>query len=107
MDFTSIHNYYEHLVFNYLKDHELAKSHFVDEDFVLDIACYALGKLPARYIRHEIDMAFFVDISEREAMEKHVKEVVDEAITYIDRNFRKDDRYAEAADDIDDGVEAG
>lgn len=111
MDFTSIHNYYEHLVFNYLKDHELAKSRFIDEEFLQDVACYSLSQLPARYIRHEVDMAFFVEAEQREAMELEVKNTVDDAIIYIDKNFNKDDRYATAeivTDDevVDEGSEA-
>ena len=92
MDFSSIHNYYEHLVFNYLKEHELANSRFIDEDFLQDVACYSLSRLPARYIRHEVDMAFFVDEEKREAMYEDVKKTVEDAISYIDRNFNKDER---------------
>ena len=96
MDFSSIHNYYEHLVYNYLQDHELAKSHFIDEEFLQDVACYSLSRLPARYIRHEVDMAFFVDDEQRAVMDQQVKDTVDQAIIYIDKNFDKDDRYATA-----------
>ena len=96
MDFSSIHNYFEHLVFNYLKDHELAKSRFIDEEFLQDVACYSLSRLPARYIRHEVDMAFFVDAEQRAAMDQQVKDTVDQAIIYIDKNFDKENRYASA-----------
>lgn len=32
----------------------------VDSDYLSDVACVALNRLPARYIRHEVDMAFYM-----------------------------------------------
>ena len=60
MDFTSIHNYYEHLVIDYLKTELIPQMENQSQDFVMDVACYALTKLPSRYMRHEIDMAFYM-----------------------------------------------
>ena len=94
MDFRSIHNYYEHLTVEYMKnkslDEILADK---DSDFLLDVACYALSRLPARYMRHEIDMAFYLTSSEREKMEQEVKVAVDSAIKFIGKNFNNNDRY--------------
>ncbi|VAW68739.1 hypothetical protein MNBD_GAMMA10-746 [hydrothermal vent metagenome] len=99
MDFTSIHNYYEHLVIDYLQTDVIPrvnnKSGVEDRstDFFLDVACYALSKLPSRYMRHEIDMAFYMEQDERIQMVSVVKKTVDEAVEFITENFNKDERY--------------
>lgn len=93
MDFTSIHNFYEHLVIDYLR-HEVADTlENQSTDFILDIACYALTRLPARYVRHEIDMAFYLSSDERIEMMKQVKLAVDDSVKYISENFNRDQRY--------------
>lgn len=93
MDFRSIHNFYEHLVIEYMRDEVSVEMNDHDTDFLLDVACYAMNRLPARYFRHEIDMAFFLTTSERERMVADVKKTVDDAIVYIKDNFNKNDRY--------------
>ncbi len=93
MDFTSIHNFYEHLVIDYLQAEIIPKHPDHPTDFFLDIACYALTKLPSRYMRHEIDMAFYLESEERAKMMEEVKKVVDDSVTYITKNFNKNERY--------------
>lgn len=93
MDFTSIHNYYEHLVINYLKTEIAPKHSDQPNDFFVDVACYALTKLPTRYIRHDIDMAFYMDQDERASMNAEVKTAADAALKYIKENFNKGQRY--------------
>lgn len=93
MDFTSIHNYYEHLVIDYLQAEVIPKQLNQSTDFFLDVACFSLTKLPSRYMRHEIDMAFYLESEERGKMMDEVKRVVDEAVKYITENFNKDERY--------------
>lgn len=93
MDFTSIHNYYEHLVIDYLNTDVIPNTENQSADFILDVACYALSKLPARYMRHEIDMAFYLQSSERAQMMDEVKKAVDDAVAYITKNFNKNERY--------------
>lgn len=93
MDFTSIHNYYEHLVIDYLQAEIIPKQPNKSTDFFLDVACYSLTKLPARYMRHEIDMAFYLETAERGKMVDEVKRIVDEAVEYITQNFNKNERY--------------
>jgi len=93
MDFTSIHNFYEHLVIDYLQAEIIPAHPEQSTDFFLDIACYALTKLPSRYMRHEIDMAFYLESKERAQMMAEVKKIVDDAVVYITKNFNKDERY--------------
>ena len=76
-----IHNYYEHLVIDYL-DNEPTYAEY-DVDFIADICCLALSNLPARYIRHEIDMAFFLSSKQRTEMTGEVRIAVDEARNYL------------------------
>ena len=93
MDSTSIHNYYEHLVIDYMQTAVIPNMPDKSNDFFLDVACYALTKLPARYMRHEIDMAFYLDSKERTQMHGEVEKAVNEAVDYIGKNFNKDNRY--------------
>lgn len=97
MDISSIHNYYERLVANYLKTEILPNHPDQPHDFFMDIACYALTKLPTRYIRHEVDMAFYLDDKERADMDTEVKTAMGEALDYIKENFKKDHRYEESS----------
>ena len=95
MDFSSIHNYYEHLVTDYISTQVIPKMPDKSTDYFLDVACYALTKLPSRYMRHEIDMAFFMSIEERLRMIDEVKKQVEAAVEFIDKNFNKDNRYGD------------
>ena len=83
MNFASLYNYYEHLVFDYISIELMREYTDRDEDFFLDVACYSLSKLPARYIRHEIDMLFYLKEGEDEQMKKKVAETVDSAASFI------------------------
>ncbi len=83
MNFASLYNYYEHLVFDYIGRQLLAKYPDKAEDFFLDVACYSLTRLPARYIRHEIDMVYYLAPGELEEMETRVMETVDSAARFI------------------------
>lgn len=97
MDFSSIHNYYEHLITDYITTQVIPRMPDKSTDYFLDVACYALSKLPSRYMRHEIDMAFYMSIEERLRMVDDVKKQVEVAVTFIDKNFNKDNRYGDNA----------
>lgn len=88
MEIGSIHNYYESLVSEYMFEDAL-KGEQVDQDFIEDVACLALNRLPARYVRHAVDMAFFLTTPERERMQQRVIEAVREAIQQV-RNGQRD-----------------
>lgn len=75
MNFDSIHNYYEPLVVDYIM-HSVALEPDSDQDFLEDVACLALNQLPTRYVRHDVDMAFFLTTRERERMQQHITEAV-------------------------------
>ncbi len=86
MNFASVYNFYEHLVFEYIVERLQERYPDEDEEFFLDVACYALTKLPARYIRHEIDMAYYLQPGERAEMMRSVAEETMEAAKYIEKN---------------------
>ncbi|AFU98068.1 peptidase, metallopeptidase [Simiduia agarivorans SA1 = DSM 21679] len=54
-----------------------------DADFLADVACVALNHLPPRYIRHDVDMSFFLSPQEQEEMQKKVRKAVKDALRYV------------------------
>ncbi|WP_018694023.1 late competence development ComFB family protein [Algicola sagamiensis] len=77
-----IHNFYEHLVANQIA--ALGLENEKSEDYLSDLCCIALNTLPPRYIRHEVDMAFFLPQHERIEMEVQVKKAVDRAMEILE-----------------------
>ena len=69
-----IHNYYEKLVLDHIVELELDKNN--DTEYLADLCCISLNLLPPRYIRFEVDMAFYMPQSERFEMMMRVKEVM-------------------------------
>ncbi len=92
MNFASVYNFYEHLVFEYIVERLQEKYPDESEEFFLDVACFALSKLPARYIRHEVDMAYYLAPGERAQMMRNVAEETLQAASYIES--KKDAREA-------------
>ncbi|NOZ37510.1 MAG: late competence development ComFB family protein [Gammaproteobacteria bacterium] len=83
MSFETIHNYYEQLVLD--KINELTASTLANEseDFLCDVACVTLNQLPSRYVRHNVDMVFYMPIQERECIQQEVSDAVNKAIDYV------------------------
>ncbi len=78
-----IHNYYERLVLEEI----LRQSHRVkegDREFMADVACVALNRLPARYIRHDVDTTFFMSPKDREDTEEKITSAVTDALAYVE-----------------------
>lgn len=77
-----IHNYYEHLVLEKIEalGHDKTKT----ADYLADLTCLVLNQLPPRYIRFEVDMAFYLPQSERRQMEMNVSHAVNNACKYLD-----------------------
>ena len=76
-----IHNYYEKLVVQHFELLKLKDKH--DSDFIADLTCVVLNQLTPRYIRHEVDMAFYLPASERFEMENKVKVAVSKALDFM------------------------
>lgn len=82
MPFDSIHNYYEPLV-NEAIAKTMEKGESLDSDAIEDVACVALNQLPARYVRHTVDMVYYMTIDEREKIEKEVAQAVKGAFALV------------------------
>lgn len=84
MDISSIHNYYERAVFNEVKKQAQAFPHLLgNDDMLADVACVALNRLPPRYIRHDVDLAFYQTERERSEGERSVVEAVEFALGFV------------------------
>ena len=76
-----IHNYYEKLVVQHFYLLKLEEKY--DADYIADLTCMVLNQLPTRYIRHEVDMAFYLPASERFEMESKVKVAINKALEFM------------------------
>jgi len=79
-----IHNYYEKLVMQHFVAGKIDEKY--DTDFIADLTCVVLNQLPTRYIRHEVDMAFYLPPSERFEMETKVKKAINKALEFMQVN---------------------
>ena len=86
-DIDSIHNYYEHLVLERIQD--FVEKGQVKPEVVADIACVALNRLPPRYIRYDVDMAFYLSPKEYHEIEEKVDSAVNQAINFVSQRDRR------------------
>lgn len=77
-----IHNYYEHIVLERIE--QLGLHETKSADYIADLCCMALNKVPPRYIRYEVDMAFFLPQLERISMEQEVADAIAQGIRVLD-----------------------
>jgi hypothetical protein len=82
-----IRNYYEQLVAEEILQRLPGQQ---DTGYLADIACVALNHLPPRYIRHEVDMAFYMSPDELHQITERVQQAVADAIDFI-ASHRRDD----------------
>lgn len=81
-DFTNIHNYFERPVLEAVIQ-AAARYPQVRGDMLADVACVALNRLPPRYIRHEVDLAFYMTERERADNERALTEAVTHAFEFV------------------------
>ncbi|MBA3597870.1 MAG: late competence development ComFB family protein [Methylibium sp.] len=81
-DFSSIRNHIERPVFEAVL---AAHSRYpgVDASLLPDVACVALNRLPPRYIRHAVDLAFYQSEKERTDNERAVLDIVNYAFEFV------------------------
>ena len=77
-----IHNYYEQLVLEKIEMLGLRESK--DEDFLADLCCLALNKLPPQYIRFEVDMSFYLSNKKHQQMAKNAEDAINFALEFLD-----------------------
>ena len=86
MILDNIHNHYEKLVFDEVLAYQAQKGESYGEDMLEDVVCVALNNLPARYVRHSVDIAFYLTMPEREQMDKLVRNAVKNAFALVTKN---------------------
>ncbi len=79
----SVHNYYEHMVIGEI--HKQIGDKTFGTDFIADVACVALNNLPPRYIRYDVDMAFYLSPKESMEMEEKVASAVRSALAFVEK----------------------
>lgn len=82
-----LHNYYERLVVQEVHD-QSERVQQGDRDFLADVACVALNRLPPRYIRHDVDMTFFMSPQDMLEIERKVEQAVSDALNYVESRER-------------------
>jgi hypothetical protein len=83
-NFDQVHNYFERLVFEEVA-RRAQQPVYTDytADMLADVACLALNRLPARYVRHDVDMMFYLTEQERQAMEHSLDEVLKFSFAFV------------------------
>ena len=92
-----IHNYYERLVLEEIFAQSLRVQEG-DRDFLADVACVALNRMPPRYIRHDVDMTFFMSPQDIQEIGNKVSSAVSDAINYVESRERGEDVKLPAID---------
>lgn len=88
-----ITNYYEQLVMDKIADALAGNGLAYDPDYTEDVACIALNRLPPRYIRHAVDVAFYMSAEERRDIDRKIDAAIRAAIELINqRRSRDNDR---------------
>ena len=59
-------------------------------DFMADVACVALNRLPPKYYRYEVDMACYKSPNELFEVIESFSKVVTEAIAFVEHHSRSD-----------------
>lgn len=82
---SNITNYYESMVHHRVRLKLTGSALLHDDDYLADVACVALNKLPARYVRHIVDTRFFETEEEQHASDIAVEHAVLTAIAFINQ----------------------
>jgi hypothetical protein len=82
-DFDLIHNHHERAVTEAVRTGAAHFPHLRDTELLADVVCVALNRLPPRYIRHEVDFAFYLTDRERSENEKAIAEAVTFAFEFV------------------------
>ncbi len=93
INFEQVHNYYERIVF---EDVARMAADYPDfsADMLADVACVALNRLPARYVRHDVDMMFYLTEQERHAINDSVNEALAFSFAFVGERMAKRIRTA-------------
>jgi hypothetical protein len=85
-DFSSIHNRFEQRVYEQvLKFAARYPAVAKDPELLADAACLALNSLKPHYIRHAVDLAFYLSDAQRAQDETAIDAAVDSALRTCSR----------------------
>ena len=87
-NFEQVHNYFERLVFEEVARRSDSHPEF-DSDMLADVACVALNRLPSRYVRHDVDMMFYLTEHERNAIEESLRESMSFSFAFVRQRLAK------------------
>ncbi len=82
----AIDNLYEKLVAEAIDETRQAGE---DEDFLADVMCVALNRLPSKYYRHSVDMVFYMAEGEMDAMQEESLGAVKDAREFVQSHKRE------------------
>lgn len=80
--FESIQNFYEQPVIAAVLAAAGSYPH-LNSELLADVACVALNRLPTRYIRHAVDLAFYMSDQERAGNERSITAAVQHAFEFV------------------------
>ena len=81
--FETIHNHHERAVLDAVIAAAADYEHLNDDEFLADVVCVALNRLPPRYIRHDVDYSFYLTERERAENEAAIREAVSFAFEFV------------------------
>ena len=87
INFEQVHNYYERLILEDVVRLSYQYPEFTD-DMLADVACIALNRLPARYVRHDVDLMFFLTEKERQHIEQSIDAALIHAFAFVSERRR-------------------
>ena len=82
----AIDNFYERLVLDAI---EATREESDTADYLTDVMCVALNRLPARYYRHTIDMMFYLADEELKEMKEKSLAAVRQARDFVRQHQRE------------------
>lgn len=82
LNFEQVHNFYERLVFGAVAGLVESNPDF-SADMLADVACIVLNRLPVRYIRHDVDLMFYMTEQERHDIERTMEEALAFGLNYV------------------------
>ena len=82
VNFEQVHNYYERLVFEELLYRSADHPGFTAE-MLCDVACVALNRMPVRYVRHDVDLVFYMTERERHEIDETMRSALEYAFNYV------------------------
>ena len=76
----AIDNLYEKLVAEAIEETSQPND---NDDYLTDVMCVALNRLPSKYYRHSVDMVFYLAEGEMDAMKANSLAAVKEARVFV------------------------